>query len=154
MKEAQDIEEIETSDGQREDQQNRIEKAFLKIGDRDVHGLAVRPYTPARLVAAQAMGMHFGFIDDAGAERFRQTKLYPGAIRDIAIFMWLCVVATDEETDGAGIAPSAAGRKAVKWAESVGLLDTGSEKFWDAYKTFFDVMDEIAASRTKAEKKT
>jgi len=153
MSEALDIEEIESADGQ-VDRQDQIDKAFVRSGERELHGLKLQPYSPARVVAAQSMGLRYGFVDEAGTEVFKRTKLYPGAVRDVAIFIWLCGKATDGDLDAAGVEPMMAARKAVEWAEKEDLLDVGKEKFWDAYALMFEVMEDIRVSRSKAEKKS
>src|SRR5580765_7948569 len=124
MTEPEDITGTET------DQQPVIEKAFTDSGLHEFNGFALEPWTPARIMAAQAMGIHYGSIDEAGQSRFTTDKLYPGAQRDVAIVLWLCTLKTQAEVDAAGRAPLPAMDKAYAFAGEHGLADTGHENFW------------------------
>lgn len=136
-----------------EQKQDKINKAFVESGKKTVHGLELKPYSASREAAAQAMGLHYANVDKAGQERYARTHLYPGAIRDVAIIIWLCAKATEDEIDGAGIEPKAASRSAMEWAREEGLFDTGSEKFADCYDAMFEILENIWQSRSSAQKK-
>lgn len=136
-----------------EKRQRQVDAAFLKSGTRKVGNLTLQPYTPSREVAGQAMGLHYAYVDKAGQERFRRTKLYPGCLRDVAIVMWLCAKATDDEIEAAGIEPRVAAKKANEWAKEQGFLNPNGDPFLDAYGAFFEIMDEIWQSQTVPVKK-
>lgn len=133
--------------------QKRIETAFIASGQKVLNGKPLMAYSASREVAAQAMGLHYAYVDQAGQERFKKDRLYPGAIRDVAIVMWLCIRATEDDIDAAGIDPRAATRKAVDWAKGEGILDVQKGKFWDAFVLFFQIMDEVWVSQSKPVKK-
>ena len=133
------------------DQQPAIEKAFT--GLHEFNGFALEPYSPARIMAAQAMGLHYGSIDEAGRSRFVTDKIYPGAQSDMAIVLWLCSLKTQAEVDAARRAPIPAMDRVYAFAEEHQLTDTGDENFWKGFMVFLDIMNEVAASRVKAEKK-
>ena len=159
MLETTEVEAMEEAEGVDEPSinplQKRVETAFITSSKRvlgDI-SLPLKPYSASREVAAQAMGLHYAYVDATGQERFRRTKLYPGALRDVAILMWLCAAATDDEIDSAGIEGRPAANKAIKWAKEHELLDTTKDKFWIAFKLFFDIMDETYVTRVVVEQK-
>jgi hypothetical protein len=151
----EDVENLEAEEQSKDDnQQAGIEKAFVSSnGKRELGDLIVQPWTPDREVAAQAMGLHFGYVDKSGINRFSETNLYPGAVRDVAIVMWLCCSATKDEIYSAGVSPRVATDKAIEWAAKEGLTDAISDEFEKAYGYLFEMLTEVRISRSKAEKK-
>jgi len=154
MIESKTVEELEELERQPDLIQKKVEAAFISSnGVRQVAGISFKPYSPSMEVAAQAMGLHYAYVDKIGQERFRRTMLYPGALRDVSIIMWLGGAATEEEIDSAGIEPKLAARAAIRWAKEHNLLDTSQESFWLCFKFFFDLMDEVYVSRSVPEQK-
>lgn len=122
------------------------EQAFTQS---DVHALGemdLQPYTPDRAWAAQAMGLRYGFVDDAGVEFFKEHRIYPGALRDVAIILWLCSLTDEIEIDKASRNPIAAARKAATWAHERKLDTTKADEFWKAYAVFMRIMAEVDGS--------
>ena len=150
MKSTDQVEEIETE----KKPARKPDSNFVKAGKRTVGEYELAPFSPSREVAAQTMGLHYAYVDDAGKERYVRTSLYPGAIRDVAIVMWLCCKATEDEIDGAGIEPKSAVKKAIDWAHSEGILNVKNDFFWKAYTAFWQMMDEIAKAGFEPQKKT
>lgn len=140
--------------GTETDQQPAIEKAFTDSGLYEFNGFALQPWSPARIMAAQAMGMHYGSIDEAGRSRFVTDKIYPGAQADVAMVLWLCTLKTQAEVDAARRAPIPAMDKVYAFAEEHHLADTGDENFWKGFIVFLGIMNDVAASRVTPEKKT
>ena len=58
----------------------------------ELFGAALAPYSASRKVAAQTMGMQWPFIGEAALAQLQATNMYPGAIRDTAILLWLCTL--------------------------------------------------------------
>lgn len=139
-----------------EDKTKQIGDAFLqsKGAGRKLGEWKLKPFSASREVAAQAMGLHYAYVDAAGKARFKRTAIYPGALRDVIIIMWLCIVADDDQIEAAGVEPKVYSKIANDWAGSVGLLDTESELWQDAFILFFQIVDEVWASRSVPEKKT
>jgi hypothetical protein len=135
-------------------EESAIETAFTQSGSHEFNGFELEPWTPARIVASQAMGLHYGSVDEAGRSRFATDKVYPGAQRDVAIVLWLCTLKTEKEVDAAARAPAAAMPKVYAFAGDHKLTDTGSENFWKGFLVFLEMMNQVAASRVNAEKKT
>jgi hypothetical protein len=133
--------------------QQQVDAAFITSQRHPSKFFILQPYTPSREVAGQAMRLHYGYFDEDDSLQFDRTKLYAGALRDVAIVMWLCAKATDDEIDSAGVEPKAAARKAIDWAKANNLLDIQSDQFVESYMTFFDIMNEIWISRSTPQKK-
>lgn len=154
MKTAEQIEEIEQETPKTQDQQKGIEATFTKSGIKQFDGVILQPYSASREAAADSMGVKYGSVSEDEGKSFTKTGLYPGMKRDIWIVMWLCARATEEEIDMAGADGYAGARKAMEWAREVGLQDTASKKFSDAYDLFIQIMHETWVNRTKPEKKS
>src|SRR6266851_1168076 len=99
------------------------EKAFLESENHEFDGVKLEPYSPMRLVAAQAMGLHHGRVDAAGMEQFNRISVYPGAVRDVCIVLWLLSIKNELEIDQAARAPIHAAKLAVEWGTVHGIID-------------------------------
>lgn len=104
------------------------------------------PYTPNRVVAAQSMGMRYPNIGNDGLEQFSKTGVYPGALHDVLIVLWLCSLTEDKEIIRAMRSPDEALGKAIAWGAEQGITDTKSEAWWAAYNRFIDIMTDINSS--------
>ena len=127
-----------------------IEKASAAFsGSEDqLEGLELHPYSPDRAWAAQAMGLKYGFVDEAGVDEVKRTGVYPGALRDVGIVLWLRSLTSETEIDKAARSPVAAAVSAAKWAQGIGIADTRSDKFFAAYNIFMDTMTAVAEAQT------
>jgi len=147
---------------EQESKPDKVNKAFIrsdghklplmtKDGIRD---MLLKPYSDSRDVAAQTMGLIYGYVDEGGKARFDRTKMYLGVKNDVAIVMWLCLEATEEEINAACAEGPPYRAKAIVWAGKKGLLDEEDELFWKAYKLMIEIINEVKESRSKAQKKT
>ena len=130
------------------------EAAFKESESHRVDGLDLQPYSPARMWAADAMNLHYGRIDEAGMAMFNKEYIYPGAVADVGIILWLCSVKDDLRIDKARRDPLTACIDAAKWAQENGIANSRSKKFWPAYTTFLRIMQEVQVSTGETEKKT
>jgi hypothetical protein len=130
------------------------EEAFTQSDAHDLGDLELQPYTPDRAVAAQAMFLRYGFVDEAGLEFFKAHKIYPGAVRDVAVVLWLCSLTNQSEIDKASRDPIAAARKAVEWSHERKMDNTRSEEFWKAYTVFMRIMAQVDASASVPEQQS
>ena len=107
--------------------------------------IALSPWTPARIVAAQCMGMLYPYIGDDGYEAIERTGVYPGALRDVIIFLWL-----RQQKDPAVLRaqrkPGEAWALATTWAATAGLIDLTGKAFKEAYQLFADKQGARAAA--------
>lgn len=140
------------------------EVAFLQSENHEFDRVKLEPYSPMRLVAAQAMGLHHGRVDAAGMEQFDRISVYPGAVRDVCIVLWLCSIkdqfvdgdlirSADVQIDQAARAPVHAAKLAIEWGTAHGIIDPTSDKFGDAFGLFFRIMKEIKDSYSAPKKK-
>jgi hypothetical protein len=139
-----------------EDHGNEVEKAFIESENHEFDGIKLQPYSPARMIAAQSMKLFYGHVDDAGVADFQQTNVYPGAVNDIAVVLWLCSLSgkdSEDEIDRATRDPAWARRLAKKFAADHRAASTADDNFWAAYKILFRIMNEVDVSRAEAQKK-
>jgi hypothetical protein len=116
----------------------------------EFNGVRLQPWVPERIIAAQAMGMHYPLIGKKGFEQYKQTGHYPHMVSDVIIAIWLCYVAVSlEQVEDARAMGAEAYKKAEAWAKSLGIYQVGSEKFDVAAKVFTSMVDEPDASATK-----
>jgi hypothetical protein len=127
------------------------EEAFTQSDAHDLGDLELQPYTPDRVMAAQAMFLRYGFVDEAGVEFFNQHKVYPGALRDVAVVLWLCSLTSETEIDKASRNPIAAIKKAIEWSHERKLDNTNSEEFWKAFTVFMRIMSQVDTSTSVPE---
>ncbi len=132
----------------------KVEKAFIESENHEFDGEKLQPYSIARRVAAQAIGLRYGALDSAHRARFNETNVYPGAFRDVAVVLYLCTLKEPAALDRAARDTIGAAKSALDWFESKGIVDTLSDKFLDAYLVFFKIMNEMEESRVELQKKT
>jgi len=131
------------------------------------------PFSPARERAFQAMGGKMPAWNEEEFEMIRTGKqLYPGALRDTTIFMWLCSIPTNDEQEAAFATerakakqegrkpdmemvrtvqwadrnPDEAYEEACKFGDAQGIV-IGSKKFLNAYIVMRDKGLQILESR-------
>lgn len=116
-----------------------------------LHGIKLYPWTAARMICAQSMGLLYPEIGTDGWDQYHRTKVYPGAIKDVIICIWVCTQ-TEDEVDAADVAPVEAYRKAKQWAINLGIHKPGSDEFWQAYAKFSDIVREVDQAQTAPKK--
>jgi hypothetical protein len=112
----------------------------------------LRPYSASRKVAAQSMGLMYPYIGEEGAAQFASTGVYPGAMKDTIILLWLCSLPDDGHgktwTPSRALAkPAEAIRVALDWASDLELCTPGSSRFTEAFRVFVEITTAIEASR-------
>ena len=118
---------------------------------KDAHALGnieLQTYTPSRVVAAQAMGMRYPNIGDEALEQFNRTGVYPSAMLDTLIVLWLCTLTKPEEVRRAMRRPDESIEKAIAWGAEHGVVDQKSKEFWDAYNKFSEIVTEVQNSKS------
>lgn len=121
--------------------------AFTKSDKHVLNGIKLFPWTPSRIIAAQAMGLLYPEIGKDGWDQYRRTKVYPGAVKDVIICLWLCAQ-TNDRVDEADAAPVEAYSEARRWAAGLGIHKPGSDQFWQAYVKFSEIIKEVDDSAT------
>lgn len=130
--------------------ENENENADAGSNEAELPGITLQPYTTFRAWAAQAMGLKYGFVDEASRADFGRTGLYPGSVRDCGVVLWLRSLTNDAEIDRAARFPVAAAATAAKWAHENKLDDVTSDNFRIGYKIFFDTMEEASQPHTSS----
>jgi hypothetical protein len=133
--------------------------AFLKAKQPlELFGEPLRAYSASRKVAAQTMGLLYPYVGDAGAERMQRTGVYPGALKDVIIVLWLCSIqdASEQSRDQVRAGewnpskalqkPEAAVDVAVEWASEKGLADIDSKEWTEAFAAFISIVQPVADS--------
>lgn len=123
-------------------------KAFLESAAHSFLGEKLQPYTPSRIVAAQAMGLLYPNIGVEGMAQLKKTGLYPGELKDMIIVLWLCRLQKPEQVSDALMDPIAAYGAAEKWAGKAGLCDMTGPVFQNGLLVFQMIMNEIGESKT------
>lgn len=136
------------SRGQRTAQLSPAENAFLGSGAHLLGSEKLQPYSPSRIVAAQAMGLLYPQVGKEGMAQLKKTGIYPGELRDMIIVLWLCRQEKDEHVSDALADPGAAYAAAEKWAGEAGLCDMTSDVFNEALFVFQSIMNAIGESKT------
>lgn len=121
--------------------------AFTDSDKHVLHGTKLFPWTPARIIAGQSMGLLYPEIGKDGWDQYKRTKIYPGALRDTIICLWLCT-RNEIQVDEADSAPQEAYRQARSWATALKIHKAGSNEFWQAYAKFAEIMGEVDESFT------
>ncbi len=134
------------------------------------------PFSPARERAFQAMGGKMPGWSEEEMEMMRAGKLYPGALRDTTVFVWLCSIPTNDEQETAfaqervrakqeGRKPDMKMVKTVQWADrnpdeayeeackfgDAQGIAIGSKRFLNAYIVMRDKGLQILESRFSIE---
>ena len=135
------------------------DQAFLgAVAGNTLGDEPLRPFSFSRKIAAQCMGCQAPMLSGAAREAMSNTGLYPGALNDTIIVLWLCTLKDASEItledfksgafspERAINQPAEAAEKARTWAELKGLGDVASEAFVEAWKKFLSIMFGIDAS--------
>jgi|APGre2960657404_1045060.scaffolds.fasta_scaffold40180_3 hypothetical protein len=125
----------------------------------ELFGTPLAPYTASRKVAAQTMGMQWPFIGEAALAQLQATNMYPGAIRDTAILLWLCTLPDASTALARGVwtpsralsKPDEARDAALEWADKCGITDSSGPKFGEAFQVFFGIVTGVDAAQFRIE---
>src|SRR5258707_1146710 len=66
------------------------DQAFIESDGYKLNGLELRPYSPERMWAADAMQLRYGHLSQAASRQFARKNTYPGMEGDVGIVIWLC----------------------------------------------------------------
>lgn len=121
--------------------------AFSESASHILGDLKLQPYTASRIVAAQAMGLKYPNVPK-GFEQYAQTGSYPGLLRDVIVVLGACMM-NDADIEKAQLDPDEAYLRAQRWADSKGIIHTGSKEFFAAKAMFEKIMVEIYNSRSE-----
>jgi hypothetical protein len=126
-----------------------VEQAFEQSANHALGELKLQPYTPSRIVAADAMGLKYPNIPK-GFEQYSQTGTYTGILRDIIVVLGVCRM-EDEAVDKAQLDPDEAYKRAEKWAHGKGITNMASAAFQEAKSLFEDHVGDPRVPHRKRE---
>lgn len=127
------------------------------LAGADFLGRELLPWSPARSVAANAMGLGYPLPPDA-VEQLRTRGFYAGAMRDLIIHAWIRTVPNASEQTPEQIkarewtvqratrTPHEAWEAALAWGEVHGLTDLDSEASAQAYRLMLSTLIGVALS--------
>lgn len=143
------------------------EKSFIEAKRGfELFSADLKPYSASRKVAAQAMGMRWPFIGEDALAQFQATNMYPGAIRDCIIVLWLCSIQDPSEQSLEAVKakewnpsralskPDDARTVALEWADKAGITDPTGPKFAEAFQVFFAIVSGVDAASFTLERES
>lgn len=115
-------------------------------------GIHLQPWTEARRVAAQTLGLIYPNLNKSDWASLKRGGDYPGAVRDTMLALWLCTITSSEliKIEMAGI--ENAMEESMKFGIEHGISDRRKQKFWDAFSKCMDIWNEVSDSVTVPEK--
>lgn len=119
-----------------------IDKAFTNSDKHTLDDLKLFPWTPDRIIAAQLLGMIYPNIGKEGWAQWKRTGVYPGAMKDVMIFVYLSTLDGDELEE-------ATFQAAKTFGVTRNLHLASGDAFWEAFAKFVEVEKEIERSATK-----
>lgn len=118
-------------------------------------GVELAAYSPARMVAAQAMGLKYPMIGEEGAGSVEKTGSYPGMLKDMIIVLFLCATPDKGKPQAAGLQPTGlnsinfavvnpetALEMAIGWADSMNICVASSPRYNEAAEVFGVIVSE------------
>jgi hypothetical protein len=122
--------------------------AFLKSERHALDGIKLQPWTPDRMIAAQSLGMIYPSIGDEGWAALKRRSIYAGAVRDVALALWLCTLSDAEVLEAEARGDAEARKQSAAWAVKLHLHDANKAPFWDAFTKFMEIQNEVNQSAT------
>lgn len=122
--------------------------AFTGSERHSLNGLKLEPWTEARRVASQTLGLVYPDLSAADWSSIKRGGSYPGAMRDVMLTLWLCTIPANEvlKVEIAGIENAMS--ESMAFGIKHGLHDNKKQPFWDALSKCMDIWHEINESVT------
>lgn len=150
-----------------EEIQEQSERAFIQSEGRIFQGEILHPFTADRQIAAEMMGLKYGYVPEEDLhivefeipakgkgkkpEKQKVAAGYRGFFNDVIIVLWLCSVKASEAFKAQRKVEDAL-KKSQTWAGRK-ALSINSEAFNEASAVFLGIMDDIKKSRSVPEAK-
>lgn len=122
--------------------------AFASSERKKFNDIKLQPWTADRSIAAQALGLKYPNLSKEDWEAVKRGGIYPGAVRDIALAMWLCTLSSDQVIDAEINGEREAKKLSAKWAGDMRIHDPSKAKFWDAMSYCIGMWNEVSESIT------
>ena len=121
---------------------------FVSSERHVLNGLKLEPWTADRSIAAQSLGMIYPALGDEGWASVKRSGVYPGAVRDVCLALWLCTLKSDEVLEAEVAGEKEAKKRSTEWASKLGIHDTKKQAFWNAMTLFMEMQREVNKSVT------
>ena len=95
--------------------------------------------------------MIYPALGDEGWAAVKRSGIYPGAVRDVVLALWLCSLTPEEVIEAETRGEKEAKKRSTEWAGKLGIHDTSKKAFWDAMSKFMDMQREVNESVTVPE---
>lgn len=148
---------IEQEPIEEESAETHYEKARIgfSLFDGTQDEVALKPYSPSRVIAAQKIGVRFPLIGEEQWNGFADTGTYPGIIEDCILLLWICslpdtAMRADQWTPSRAAAkPLAAKVAAIGWGAKLQIHDMMGEHYQEAVQVFLAIVQGVEASKFK-----
>lgn len=122
--------------------------AFAQSQRHVFNGVKLEPWTEARRIASQSLGMIYPSLSASDWASVKRGGAYPGAVRDVMLTLWICTIPSQDllKTEAAGI--ENAMTESMAFGIKHGIQDLGKQPFWDAMSKCMDIWNEVNASVT------
>lgn len=125
--------------------------AFIASERKAINGIKLAPWTADRSIAAQSLGIIYPALGSEGWASVKRSGIYPGAVRDVALALWLCSLNPEQVLEAECAGEKDAKKRSTEWAAKHGIHDTSKQPFWDALGLFMEMQNEINQSVTVPE---
>lgn len=122
--------------------------AFTDSERHSLNGLKLEPWTEARRVASQTLGLIYPDLSPADWASVKRGGSYPGAMRDVMLTLWLCTIPASEliKVEVAGIENAMS--ESMAFGIKHGLHDNTKQPFWDGLSKCMEFWNEVNNSIT------
>lgn len=123
-------------------------EAFVSSERHVLNGLKLEPWTEARRVASQSLGLIYPNLSATDWVLFKRGGAYPGAVRDVMLTLWLCTIPAGEvlKTEALGIENAMDG--SMLFGIKNNLHDIQKQGFWDGMSKCMELWNEVNESVT------
>lgn len=144
---------------ERDEEQAPEDRSFIESAEHRLNGVKLHAFSPEWMWAADSIGLRYGRLSKEATDQFIADGTYPGMAGDVPIVMYVCSLQSREMVSWARRNPIPAEQAAADFAEKHRIVSPKQSGWWDAYKIFIKIMNEIHAAYgerdlPEAEKKT
>lgn len=122
--------------------------AFVSSERHVLSGLRLEPWTPDRSICAQSLGLIYPNLGKEDWASVRRGGAYPGAVRDVALTLYISTLSPDQVLDLEANGEKEAKRLSGEWAGEHGIHNISKQAFWDALSKCMEIWNEVNESVT------
>lgn len=140
--------------------EQEVENSFVESDGHFWKDTRLDPYSAQRQVAAQYLGLHWGFLGADEMKEFTETGNYPGMMQDAIIILYLCHPRGSKGKDGIDESYAACDPKATRgvrrrmldWAAKQNITMNAPE-FLEAFSLMMQLTKEASVNQFAPEQK-